>query len=199
MLTAERVYVKADTIEALIEKCGYGDAENILNEWAYVRGWGEQLIYSQKMIRSIKGAAYVMAVMSLAQRSPIDMLMYYSTIPSSWNGAFDYYTLERLKTYYVLKWYGMLYDLDAEVVCENTVDNLYTLCGVNKDGKLTCIVTHFNEDDLGESKDVHIDFGKQGKYDVYLLDEDNDAALIGEFTDLTFTMKRNSCRLIVEK
>ena len=195
----ERVAEKSKTIQALLEKYGYGDAENILNEWGYVRGWGEQIIYSQEMMRGIKGAAYVMAVMSLAERSPIDMLMYYTTMLSAFNGVFDYYTFKPLKTYYVLKWYGMLYDMKHEVVCEDTLPNLYTLCGVNEEDKLTCIVTHFNESDLGESKDVHIDFGKEGVFEVYLLDEDNDATLLGEYTDLTFTMKRNSCLLIVEK
>ena len=198
-VSPERIAEKTETIQALLEKHGYGDAENILNEWGYVKGWGEEIIYSYEMIRSIKGAAYTMAVMSLEQASSLDMLMYYSTMPSCWNGAFDYLSFRPLKTYYVLKWYGTLYDLEAEVACEDKKANLYTLCGVDCDGKATCIVTYYNDDDNAGDKEVKVDFSKSGKYDVYLLDEEHNADCIGEFTDLTFTMKRNSVLYIKEK
>ncbi len=59
--------------------------------------------------------------------------------------------------------------------------------------------THYNEDDNATGKEVKVDLGKDAKYDVYLLDEDHDADHIGEFTDLTFTMKRNSVLYIKEK
>ena len=195
----ERVAAKTEVIRALLDKYGYTKTENILNEWGYMRGWGEDLIYSQECIRSVKGAAYTMGVMSVSQRSSLDMLMYYTTMTSAFNGAFDYYTFRPLKTYYALKWYGMLYGMTAEVVCEDKADNLYTLCGVDENGKATCIVTHYSEDDGADDKDVHIDFGKDSRFDVYLLDNEHNATHIGEYTDLTFKMKVHSCILIVEK
>ena len=194
----EKVAAKADAIRELLDKYGYTETESILNEWGYLRGWREDFIYTIKATHGIKGAAYVMAMMSLAQKGPIDMLMYYDFRPCVFNGVFDYYTLEPLKGYYSFLWFTKLMDL-TYVACENTEENLYTLCGVDDDGKATCVVTHYNEDDDAEDREVKIDFGKDSRFDVYLLDEENTATHIGEYTDLTFKMKVNSCILIVEK
>lgn len=61
-----------------------------------------------------------MACITKAQHSDIDMLMYYDTRPSVFCGAFDFYTYEKLKGYYPLYWYGMMYDALGEVPSEGT-------------------------------------------------------------------------------
>ena len=62
------------------------------------------------------------------------------------------------------------YGLGAEVRCDKDPENIYTLAGVDKDGKATCIITHYSENDDAEAKDVFVDFGRDGKYEVYLLE-----------------------------
>lgn len=197
--TPEKVAARAEEFDAMLKKYGYEDAESILNEWNYVKNWEDKFVYSIEAIHGMKGAAFTMAVMSLAQQSPIDMLMYYDTLPNIWNGAFDFYTLRPLKGYYPLKWYGDFYDLDAEIRAENSFDNIYTLCGVSDEGKITCILTYFDDDDTAGDREIALDFGRDGEYDIYLLDEEHDSENIGTKTDLCFSLKRNSCVLIKER
>ena len=190
---------KAERMKKLLVNNGYGDTETILNEWNYVRGWTEDFKYSIMAIHGIKGAAFTMACISEVQRSDaLDMLMYYDTRPSAFCGAFDYYSFEPLKGYYPLMWYGKFYDMDAYVPCLSDEKNLYTLCGVDKDGKLLCVVTHYSEDDSTPAADVKLDFGREGKFEVYLLDADHDGELVGETNTTEFTMKCHSCLLLKE-
>ena len=68
------------------------------------------------------------AVMTAAQHSSVDMLMYYDARPTVFNGMFDFYTLRPLKGYYPFLWYGMLYDMEAEIACTGDLpENLYAL------------------------------------------------------------------------
>lgn len=188
---------KAEKMKKLLVDNGYGKVETILNEWNYVRGWEEDFVYSLESIKGMKGAAFTMSCMSVVQKSDaLDMLMYYDTRPSAFCGAFDGYA-KPLKGYYPLYWYGMFYDLEAEVRCEEEPENIYTLAGVDKDGKVMCIVTHYSENDDAEAKEVFVDFGKAGKYEVYLLDEDHTAEKI-DAKELKFNMKVHSCVLIKE-
>lgn len=146
--TPEAVKKKANTIRGLLDKYGYNGTESILNEWNYLRGWTNDFIYTIEAIHGIKGASFVMAVMSLAQVSPgVDMLMYYDTRPSAFNGVFDFYTYRPLKSYRCFKWYGELYDLAYELRAVELPKDIYFLCGVDNNGKITAIITHYSEND----------------------------------------------------
>lgn len=169
---------KAERIKALTVKYGYEKAESILNEWNYVRGWEEDYLYSIKAIHGVKGAAFTMACISEAQQAPIDMLMYYDTRPSCFNGAFDYYTYEKLPGYYPLYWYGMLYNCVKEIKADNKIENIYSLCGVDENGKSTSIITHYSENDDTKAKKISVDFGKEGTYEIYLLDKNHNTELM---------------------
>jgi hypothetical protein len=111
---------------------------------------------------------------------------------------FDFYTLEPLKGYYPFKWYGKFYDLKAEIRAVNNVPDIYTLCGCAENGKLLCTVTYYSDNDNADQKEIKIDFGRPGNYNVYLLDETHDAELIKTTGDLNFTMKVNTCIMIEE-
>ncbi len=169
---------KAERMKALTVKYGYEKAESILNEWNYVRGWEEDYLYSIKAIHGVKGAAFTMACISEAQQAPIDMLMYYDTRPSCFNGAFDYYTYEKLPGYYPLYWYGMLYNCVKEIKADNKIENIYSLCGVDVNGKSTSIITHYSENDDTQTKKISLDFGKEGTYEIYLLDKSHNTELM---------------------
>ena len=195
----QQVMERAESVRALLDEKGFENIESILNEWNYVKGWESEYIYSLKMMHGIKGAAFVMAVISEAQKSSIDMLMYYDTRPSVFNGVFDFYTYERLKGYYPLYWYGMFYDLENEIRTENTLTDIYTLCGCDKDGKLLAVITHYTDDDNAEAKSFDIDFGKDSEFEIYLLDENYDAELVSVTKNPSVTMKANTCLLIKEK
>ncbi len=189
---------KADRIKAMLIDNGYGEAESILNEWNYVKNWTDQYVYSLKAIHGVKGAAFTMACICAAQNSTIDMLMYYDTRPSVFNGVFDFYTYEKLKGYYPLCWYGKFYDTEREIPAENSVENIYSLCGADAHGKTLTVVTYYTDDDLAENKTVLVDFGREGKYEIYLLDDEHDAQLVDTTDSLVFDMKNCSAVLIKE-
>ncbi len=190
---------KADRIEELLIKNGYGDVETILNEWNYIKGWEEDFKYSIQTIHGIKGAAFTMACITESQKSnAIDMLMYYDTRPSIFCGAFDLYSYEPLKGYYPLKWYGMFYDMVGEIRCENEPENIYTLCGIDKNGKTLTAVTYYTDNDDSADKDIKIDFNRNGSYEIYQLDSENDGCFKQVTSDLTFVMKANTCILLKE-
>ncbi|MBQ2812233.1 MAG: hypothetical protein IJE63_03190 [Clostridia bacterium] len=189
---------KAERMKALLDRYGYGKAESILNEWNYVRGWEDDYLYSLKAIHGVKGAAFTMACICESQQAPIDMLMYYDTRPSCFNGVFDYYTYEKLPGYYPLYWYGMLYDCVKEIQAENKINNIYSLCGVDKSGKIAAIIAHYSENDSTESKRISVDFGKDGTYEIYLLDKSHNAELIKTTDSPTLDMDLFSVALIKE-
>ena len=189
---------RAQIIREILDRYGYTATESHLNEWNYIKGWTEEFVYSIKSMIGMKGAAFTMACICASQSTSIDMLMYYDTRPSCFNGVFDFYTHKPLKGYYPLFWYGKFYDAVAEIKAENAIDNIYSLCGVQEDGKVMAIATYYTDDDQAAEKTLSLDFGKPGKYEVYLLDENHTNTLIATTETLTFTLKNQSCLFIRE-
>ena len=191
---------KAARMKKLLVENGYENAESILNEWNYVSNWEEKFVDSIKDVLGMKGAAFTMACMSAAQQSSIDMLMYYDTRPSVFNGAFDFYTCMPLKGYYPFLWYGMFYDMQAEIKCRTQAENIYTLCGTDKEDKTLTVVTYYTDEDAtADAKTVRVDFGRDGTYELYLLDREHDGVPVTVTSDLTVTLAPNTCVLIKEK
>ena len=193
------VIVRSDAVKELLVKYGYENAESILNEWNYVKGWSEEFKYSIKTIHGMKGAAFTMAVICAAQHTDIDMLMYYDTRPSAFNGVFDYYTYEPLKGYYPLYWYGMMYDCEKEIESSTKIEDIYSFCGVDKEGKTITLISYYTDEEGKKTKEFTIDYGKDSEYEVYLLDESHDGELISTTGELKFTMQPNTCLMIKEK
>jgi len=196
--TTARMQERASIVRGLLDKHGYTETESILNEWNYVRGWGEDFVYSIERIIDEKGAAFTAACMAEAQPSSIDMLMYYDARPCAFNGLFDIYTYRPLKGYYPFFWYGHFYDCEAEIRAENKLADIYPLCGVDKDGKVTAMIAYYTEqDDTAKEKTFTVDFGRDGDFEVYLTDHDHTAARIDP--SLTLTLKPGSVVFIKEK
>ena len=182
-----------------LDKAGYTETESILNEWNYVQGWmGEEFIYSIEKICGLKGAAFIMACMSEAQRTSIDMLMYYDARPCVFNGMWDFYTLRPFKGYYPFLWYGSFYDL-KEVEYTRDDDEIYVLSGIDENGKAKTVITYYTNNDNAPEKTVSIDFGRSGEYDVFAVDENNSSELIATTTKTEFTMKVHTISLVCEK
>jgi hypothetical protein len=189
---------RAKVVRELLDKNGYTATESILNEWNYNRNWTDEYTYSLKTIHGLKGASFTLACICEAQKTSVDMLMYYDTRPSVFNGAFDFYTYEKLKGYYPLYWYGMFYDMAAEVRSQTECENIYYLCGVDKHGKALLALTYYTEKDGCENKTVSVEFNKKGKYEIYLVDKENSNTLVDTTDELCFDMKPHTCVLIKE-
>ena len=195
----KKVMDKAKYIRELLNKYGYINAESILNEWNYIKGWTDEYIYSLETIHGIKGAIFIMSVIIESQKNPIDMLMYYDTRLSAFNGVFDFYTYQPLKGYYPFKWYGEFYDYDYEVRSNDKIDDIYTLCGINKEGKIIAIIAYYSDDNNKENKTIKVNFNKDSEYEVYLLDKEHNGDLIQITKELVFDISIHSCLLIKEK
>ena len=193
-----RIGQKAEIFRKMLDQNGYANAQNILNEWNYVKDWTEEFVYSLETIGGIKGAAFTMAAMSVAQASSIDMLMYFDAGPNIFNGMFHPNTLKPLKGYYPFKLYGMLYDLQ-EVKTDDSIEDIYTLCGCDEAGKAMLILTYFTDEENMPDRTFCVDLGKTGEYERYLLDEQHDVQLVAAGEDLTVTMQPNTVLLIKEK
>ena len=89
--------------------------------------------------------------------------------------------------------------MEREIPSLNTVDDIYSLCGVDKNGKVTAIVCYYTEDDEAHNKQVTLDFGRGGEYDIYVVDEVHSGECVKTTCELTFDMTRHSFIMIKEK
>ena len=196
--TPEKVMGRAACFREMLDRHGFTSTQSILNEWNYVRNWDTEYGYSIHQIQRLKGASFTLACMCEAQKSSIDMLMYYDARPCAFNGLFAPYTLEPLKGYYPFLWYGMLYGR-REIRTTNTAEHIHSLCGMDENGKTLTLLTHYDEDDSAAERTVALDFGKQSVYEVYLLDNAHDGVLLCETGDPVFTLPVHTCLLVKEK
>lgn len=192
------VAAQAVTARAYLDKYGYEDAETILNEWNYVRAWepADVMLYSYKVIPSLKGSAFVASTMLACQKSPLDHLMYYDArINTGWNGLFDYLSQTPLKPYWGLHGFSRLYLLGNEV--NNSSDDPAVYCGaaVSDDGRSAAILvsTYTDHDSIDgsgcedEARDVRIRWSGFSSSDgvrvtYTLTDADHDAQIVSEET-----------------
>ncbi|MBQ9704530.1 MAG: hypothetical protein IJV68_08340 [Clostridia bacterium] len=147
---------KCTRVRKLLDSYGYTNAETVLNEWNYVRGWTEEFVYSIEQIISMKGAAFFAACMLECQNNPsIDMLMYYDARPGTFNGLFDFYTYRPLKGYYSFYQFANLYDLEDQYEAISDDDNVYAVCA-KKGDRVAVMLTYYSENDNDGAKYVTI-------------------------------------------
>jgi hypothetical protein len=89
--------------------------------------------------------------------------------------------------------------MEKYVKCDSEIEDVYTLCGVDANGKSLTIISYYNDDDTLPNKTITVDFGKKGaKYEIYAVDKDNDGNLIKQTDDLTLEISINTILLIKE-
>ena len=178
----EKVIERIDFVRNCLDEAGYKDTESILNEWAYIKSWGSRFVYSLEHIAGIKGASFVTGVMTGAQYSPLDMLMYYDASPSAiFNGMFDHLSMRPLKTYYAMYAFSDLAEL-GEAVEVSTCENVYCM-GATNGKRHGMLLTYYNDDDNAEPKQIELCWnGMEGKYRVsfYKTDANSNAELFNE-------------------
>ena len=145
----ERIAAKSLKVEELLRKHGFAEAEHIIDEYNYVRGWGADWPYTTRAEQGMKGAAFIAATMSLCQDSPVDALMYYDARPCAMNGLFSFDTYDPRPGYWALVAWRNLRRLGAEVkaVRDPWAKDLFATAAVGKDGRKAVLITRFNEND----------------------------------------------------
>lgn len=197
--TPEKLVARSERIKQYMLDAGFDKAESILNEWNYVHDWSDTVTAFRTIINT-KGAAFTMACMSAAQHSSTDMLMYYDARPTLWNGLFDAISLKPIIGYYPFKWFSHFYaNCEREVLCESNADMLYTLCGVDRNGKAAVAVTYYSDTEALPDKEIAIDLGRSGEYEVYYIDDEHNPETGYPVDRAEFTLKHNTCIMIKEK
>ncbi len=189
---------KGTRISKIAKRYGYGDAESILNEWNYVRGWGDEFVYSIETMISIKGACFTSACMAAAQKNPnIDMLMYYDARPCAMNGLFDFYTMRPLKGYYPFYIYANLYEMGNQVKSVSDDKDIYVVSAKNGN-KAGIMITYYSEDDGNTPKFVTVNVNGHdfSNAKIYITDVNQTMGenLVNKFVNgkITLRLERNS-------
>lgn len=178
-----QIIERADIVRGLLDKYGFVKAESILNEWNYVRGWtDDEWIYSLRMEKAIKGAAFIASAMLSSQPSSIDMLMYYDARPGAMNGLYNTdLVCICLKGYYPFRMFNELYKLGTNIYAECDGANGY-MCAASDGKKAAVMLTHYSENDSapGEKYDIEISGAGDAVVKCYLLDERHDMSYVSD-------------------
>ena len=166
-----------------IDEVGQSQAELILNEWNYIRGWmGDDWKHSLQSEKGLKGSSFVTAAMCTGQKLPVDMLMYYDARPCAMNGLFNTDTYECLKTYYSIAYFSKLLELGSYVPEEAAERDIY-VCAATNGSKSAILLTFFNDETGLEAKRVRLELSglnKEAVAKIYALDETRDMTLAQE-------------------
>ncbi|MBQ0101883.1 MAG: hypothetical protein KBT31_03705, partial [Firmicutes bacterium] len=190
----EAVTDLADSVHDVMVRTGYGDAESILNEWNYVKGWSGPIFGESIMhIIGIKGAAFEADVMIRSHHHPVDMLMYYDARPTAFNGLWNYYDYKPLKGYYPICMFSDLYALGTEVETAEVTDGVSALAATDGEKGAIMLAYYTDDDEATEEKTVSVIVSglDLDKADICLVDKDSsNAKKTVDLSDcLTVTMK----------
>ena len=199
--TTEKVLARARLAREIMDKSGYTEAESILNEWNYIKGWSDEFTYSIEQIIGFKGAAFQSDVMLKCQNLPVDMLMYYDARPSVFNGLFDFYVQSRtLKGYEAIVQFNELYRLGTQVECLSEDGSLGAVAA--GDGKSGALMLSYYTDDDSETAVKTLDISLSGlavkRLSVAYVDKTHSgrARRVAASDKLTLELKPNSFALI---
>ncbi len=180
----------------LMDRYGFTDTETVLNEWNYVISFhGEEMNISYDVMKNEKGAAFAAACMLAAQKTPLDMLMYYDFRPCMYSGPFESGTYRLRKPYWPFWYFNKLYRLGQEVESGNDED-VYVCAAKGDAGAAVEVAYYRNEEPEEEEIEIYMK-GLSGRtrFVTYLTDKDHDNAKIR--TDV-FTGEEGSIILSVK-
>ena len=172
----------ADAALQTFEEAGLEKVEFHLNEWNYVRSWGDDFAYSARTMYSYKGASFVLGAMCMGQDSCIDMMMYYDARPSLFNGLFSAYLYERFKTYYVFDFFKDVRKLGNAVKVDAAHNDVYVIASKN-DKECNIALTYFNDNEStpNEKVDILLEGVPAGSsIELYLVDATHSGELVSE-------------------
>ena len=187
----------ANNVRTTLDKYGYYKTESILNEWNYVENWAELFNQSIEVVRSMKGAAFVAAVMAASQNNSTDMLMYYDARPCAFNGMFDVETMKPIWGYYPFVIFNDIYKKGNQLDVATDSDKLYAVAAKGDDGEITAMIAYYHfeeESDSDKAIEVRLEGIDAEKITVRLLDQNTLLEEVKQSSGsaVGFTMKRNT-------
>lgn len=144
-----RIVEDVRIIRKMLDDKGFTETESILNEWNFNKGWDDASdLYGRKVRPTIKGAAFVAAVMCACQNEPLDMLMYYDLRPNTiWCGPWSPCLYEIRPAYWSLYYWAELADYGTQIASSCETKDIYTSAACSKDGKIRLLVVNYHKDD----------------------------------------------------
>ena len=139
----------ARTIRKTLDELGYVNCESIYNEWNYMKDWGRNHAYSMEVESgryNQKGAAFTAAMMNVAHREPIDMLMYYDARLRGMNGMFDPVTQLPMRGYYAFYAWSRLRRLGTCVASTSDLADITVTAARGAGGRLGAFIVRYDED-----------------------------------------------------
>ena len=183
--TVEKIKDYIHRARALLDTHGLTACESILNEWNYVKGWtGEEWVYSLKMEKSLKGAAFIAATMLMSQHEPIDHLMFYDARPGAMNSLYNSdYVCERLKGYYPFWMFHKLYTQKNAVLATTEGECVWAAAAAGEEQNV--MLAYYDDNDAAPTREVKVSFQNVNnpggvRLEYYCLDEAHDATLVRE-------------------
>ncbi len=196
------IAVRARRARELLDEGGFTQTESHLNEWNYLENFQDKFVPSILAISGMRGAAFVAAVMAVAQHEPLDMLMYYDArIGTVFNGMFDFYTLEPRKAYYSFLMFSKLYELGNEASARSDEEDVYAVAASGSAGKAV-MVTYYSKNRTAPPKDITICGLSGDEVRCELLDEQRTmepSILRTENDSIHFTLQNESVVLLTMK
>jgi hypothetical protein len=167
---------RALIVRELLDKYGYIDSQSILDEFNYLINWTDGMPASIKKIIGIEGACLVSSLMATLQNMCVDMLFYYDTSPSVFNGIFNFYDCKPLKAYYVFLMFSWLYELQTQILAASDDKEVYVLAAGSRN-EYGIMITYYSLDESEREKELLIDLGEESdtELDMILLDKSRSA------------------------
>ena len=143
-----RIVEDVRIIRQMLDDKGFAETESILNEWNYNRRWEEPDHYSNRLRPTIKGAAFVGAVICACQSEPLDMLMYYDLRPNCcWCGPWEPHVYDLRPPYWPLYYWAELADYGTQVESACGTEDIYTCAAISKSGNVRLMIVNYHKDD----------------------------------------------------
>ncbi|MBR0510352.1 MAG: hypothetical protein IJJ85_09550 [Clostridia bacterium] len=170
----------------LLQKYGYGGAEQHLNEWN--NAW--QLEHRG----TAYAAAAAAAMMITMQNTRTELLCYYDARigESCFGGMFNPLNYKPLPVYYAFKAFGELYALGTQVFAGSDNKNVYALAAANEDGERALLLAN-----TGEDTAVTLLGGAFDRF--YPVDETHDLTSAEPIANGRFLLKKNQTALLTDR
>ena len=139
----EEIIRHADYADSVLKKYGFGEVENIFDEWNYTNR--TKTMFDD--MKEMPGAAFVASAFCLMQNSPIDMALYYDALPPRTYGGLYYFPSQKVtKTYWSFWMFNKLYRLGtaAPAVSEGET-KCFALAAKNDDGEMAILIVNNEE------------------------------------------------------
>lgn len=153
--SVEKIVRESEKVDALLAEYGYSEAENIFDEWNYMRDWSNQAD-SYITLKNHIGAAFCAGMLcSMQTRTSIDLAAYFeSDVVKEWCGVFTVdkmsigrknATLAPLKPFYAFKAFNELYKMGDEKKVSCTADGICT-AAASDGNRAALIATNYSPD-----------------------------------------------------